>query len=74
MILPYVHHFLARMRTLLKKAKKQQSAVTIPEEVRLDLKLMDSVIRQAKKGVDMNNLAYRMPDHVFKNDSCPFGF
>ena len=73
MILPYVHHFLARMRTLLKKAKKRQSAVTIPEEVRLDLMLMDSVIKRANKGVDMNNLAYRMPDHVFKNDSCPFG-
>ena len=73
MILPYVHHFLARMRTLLKKAKKRQSAVTIPEEVQLDLKLMDSVIKRANKGVDMNNLAHRMPDHVFKNDSCPFG-
>jgi hypothetical protein len=72
-ILPYVHHFLARMRTLLKKAKKRQSAVTIPEEVCLDLELMDTVIKHANKGVDMNNLAYRMPDHVFKNDSCPFG-
>jgi hypothetical protein len=61
------------MRTLLKKAKKRQLAVTIPEEVRLDLKLMDSLIKRANKGVDMNNLAYRMPNHVFKNDSCPFG-
>lgn len=57
MILPYVHHFLAWMHTLLKKAKKRQAAVGIPEEVCQDLMLMDRVIKQANKGVDMNNLA-----------------
>ena len=56
------------MRTLLKKAKKRQSAVSIPEEVRQDLMLMDRVIKQANKGVDMNNLANRLPNIVLKND------
>lgn len=73
MILPYVHHFLSRVRTLLKNAKKRQSAVPIPEQVKEDLILMDRIITRANKGVDMNNLANRLPDIVFKNDACPFG-
>ena len=72
MILPYVHHFLSRIRTLLKKAKRRQSAVLIPIPVQEDLKLMRRVIERANKGVDMNILAHRMPDHVHRNDSCPF--
>ena len=73
MILPYVHHFLSRIRTLLKKAKRRQSAVPIPPPVQEDLKLMKRVIERANKGVDMNNLAHRLPDHIHRNDSCPFG-
>jgi hypothetical protein len=73
MILPYVHHFLARMPTLLKKAKKRQSAIEIPAQVKKDLVLMDNVITQANKGVDMNNLARRLLTVTFKNNSCPFG-
>jgi hypothetical protein len=61
------------MHTLLKKAKKRQAAVGIPEEVCQDLMLMDRVIKQANKGVDMNNLTNRLPNVVFKNDACPFG-
>jgi hypothetical protein len=33
---------------------------------------MGKVITRANKGVDMNNLATRLPNIVFKNDSCPF--
>ena len=73
MILPYVHHFLARLRTLLKQAKKRRSAIPIPLPAQEDLKLMDRVIVRARKGIDMNNLAHRMPDFIFRNDSCPFG-
>jgi hypothetical protein len=77
MILPYVHHFLARMRSLLmlKKAKKRNSAVPIPLPVQEDLKLMSRIIKHAHQGVDvdMNNLAHRFPNVVLKNDSCPFG-
>jgi hypothetical protein len=73
MILPYVHHFLARMRSLLKKAKKRNSAVPIPLPVQEDLKLMSRIIKRAHQGVDMNNLAHRFPNVVLKNDSCPFG-
>ena len=73
MILPYVHHFLGRCRTLLRKAQNRRSAVQIPKPVQEDLKLMRRIIAKAKEGVDMNNLAHRSPDHVFRNDSCPFG-
>jgi hypothetical protein len=73
MILPYVHHFLARMRSLLKKAKKRNSAVPIPLPVQEDLKLMSRIIKRAHQGVDMNNLAHSFPNVVLKNDSCPFG-
>ena len=73
MILPYVHHFLSRCRTLLRKAQNRHSAVTIPEAVREDLVLMKRVIERARNGVDMNNLAHRYPDHLYRNDSCPFG-
>eukprot|EP00956_Cyclotella_meneghiniana_P025476 scaffold53298_cov92-Cyclotella_meneghiniana.AAC.1 len=73
MILPYVHHFLARLRTLLKHAKKRKSAIPLPVPVQKDLKLMQKVIVRAQNGIDMNNLAYRMPNIVYRNDSCPFG-
>ena len=73
MILPYVHHFLARLRTLLKHAKKRKSAIPLPPPVQEDLKLMQKVIVRAQNGIDMNNLAYRMPNIVYRNDSCPFG-
>jgi hypothetical protein len=73
MILLYAHHFLAGMQTSLKKAKKRQSAIEIPAQVNMDLVLIDNVITQANKGVDMNNLAHQLPSVTFKNDSCPFG-
>ena len=73
MILLYAHHFLAGMQTSLKKAKKRQSAIEIPAQVKKDLVLMDNVITQANKGVDMNNLARRLLTVTFKNNSCPFG-
>jgi hypothetical protein len=73
MILPYVHHFLSRLRTLLKKAKGRRSAVPLTEPVIEDLQFMKRIIEIASKGVSMNNLANRAPEHVHRNDSCPFG-
>jgi hypothetical protein len=27
----------------------------------------------AKKGIDMNLIAFRKPTHIYRSDSCPFG-
>ena len=27
----------------------------------------------AKKGINMNLIAFRKPAHVYRSDSCPFG-
>jgi hypothetical protein len=38
-----------------------------------DLELMQSILDKAKKGIDMNLLAFRLPDRIYYSDSCPAG-
>ena len=53
-----VHHFMRRMRGLLRRAKKRR-VIKLNDMVIEDLKLMLFFLDKASKGVDMNLLVYR---------------
>ena len=72
-IIPEIHHFLNRLRCHQKKAEHRRNAVKLNEECIADLEFMKRVIQMAEKGIDMNTIAYRLPDRVYRNDSCPYG-
>ena len=73
MIIPQVHHFLSRLRSLLKRAKKRRLPTPIDENCKADLLLMNRVLELANGGIRMNNLVYRKPTHPSRVDACPFG-
>jgi hypothetical protein len=75
MIIPFVHHFLSRLRELLQRSKRQSRRTTRITEICIDdLRLMrDCFLRKAHEGISMNQIAYRRPTHVYRSDSCPAG-
>ncbi len=38
-----------------------------------DLELMQGILDKAKQGIDMNLLAFRLPDCIYYSGSCPAG-
>ena len=72
MAVPFVHHFLSRLRDLQTRAKSRR-AINITEECRKDLLLMIDVIKIAHRGISLNIIVYRRPTHVYRSDSCPAG-
>ena len=48
-------------------------SIKINEICAKDLELMQSILDKAKKGIDMNLLAFRSPDRIYYSDSCPAG-
>ena len=72
MAVPFVHHFLSRLRDLQTRAKSRR-AININEECRNDLLLMINIIKIAYRGISLNIIVYRRPTHVYRSDSCPAG-
>jgi hypothetical protein len=58
MAIPFVHHFLSRLRCLQTRAKSRQS---IP------------IKNECRKGISMNMIVYRRLTHIYCSDSCPAG-
>ena len=73
MIIPFVYHFLSRLREWHHKCKNKRFPTNMPVECRLDLILMLRFLNKAYNGIDMNLISYRRPTHVYRSDSCPFG-
>jgi hypothetical protein len=73
MIIPQVHQFLSRLRSLLKRAQKRRLPAPINDNCKADLRLMGRVLQLANGGISMNNLVYRKPTHPSRVDACPFG-
>jgi hypothetical protein len=73
MVLPFVYHFLSRLREWHHKSKNKRYPTTMPTECRLDLGLMMTFLNKAHAGIDMNLLSFRRPTRVYRSDSCPFG-
>ena len=64
MILPFVYHFLSRLREWHHKSKNKRHLTTMPTECRLDLGLMMKFLDKAHDGIDMNLLSFRCPTHI----------
>ena len=73
MVLPYIHHFLGRLRGLLRRAKRQRHPIPIDTPCQKDLELMRDILYMAMDGVDMNLIAYLWPNRVYRSDACPRG-
>jgi hypothetical protein len=69
-VIPWVHHFLSRLRSL-HFGSKNCHFITINETCMKDLELMTGILTKAHKGIDMNLLAFGAPDRVYHSDSCP---
>jgi hypothetical protein len=74
LVIPFVHHFLSRLRELhTRAARSKRRSTRIPPNCISDLKLMEFFLQKAHNGVDMNQIAFRRPTHVYRSDSCPAG-
>ena len=73
MVLPFVYHFLSRLREWHHKSKNKRYPTIMPSECQLDLGLMITFLDKAHAGIDMNLLSFRRPTHIYRSDSCPFG-
>ena len=71
-IVPFVYHFLSRLRDLQWKATKRRS-IAIPKPCRDDLELMLTFLHKAFTGIYMNLISFRRPTHIYRSDSCPYG-
>jgi hypothetical protein len=72
MAIPFVHHFLSRLRDLQVQAKSRQS-IPITNNCRRDLELMTNIIKIVHNGISMNIIVYRRLTHIYCSDSCPAG-
>ncbi len=57
MAIPFVHHFLSRLRGLQARAKSRQ-LITINNECCKDVKLMINIIKISQDGISMNLIVY----------------
>jgi hypothetical protein len=71
-VIPWVYHFLSRLRSLLARAQNKRT-ISINEKCMRDLELVQGILDKAKQGIDMNLLAFRLPDRIYYSDSCPAG-
>ncbi len=56
-VIPWVYHFLSRLRSLHYRSKNQQF-ITVNDTCMKDLELMKEILEKAKNGIDMNLLAF----------------
>jgi hypothetical protein len=71
-VIPWVYHFLSRLRSLLARAWNRRS-ININNKCAKDLELMQLILDNAKNGIHMNLLAFPTPDCVYYSNSCPAG-
>ncbi len=71
-VIPWVFHFLSRLRTLLRCAQIRQT-IALNKDCKADLVLMLKLIKKVKGGIDMNLLGFRSPDRIYYSDLCPAG-
>jgi hypothetical protein len=60
-IIPWVYHFLSRLRSLLARARNRR-VISIDGKCIKDLKLMQRILDKATKGIGMNLLTSRSPN------------
>ena len=72
LILPFIHHFLSRLRLLLRRLSNRRSN-NLNEQCIADLQFLQSALEKCRDGIDMNSIAYRRPTNAYQSDSCPVG-
>jgi hypothetical protein len=70
--LPFIHHFMSRLRDLHLTATRRRSVKVNGEYVK-DLRMMLVFLKIANKGISLNSIAFRQPTHIYRSDSCPAG-
>ena len=73
LVVPFVNHFLSRLRELLRKAKVSPVGRQRSPPMHQQSPAHDIFIKKAHEGVSMNQIAYPKPTHVYWSDSCPAG-
>jgi hypothetical protein len=75
MIILFIHHFLSCLQELLLCSKGiNRSSIKITSICIDDLKLMNKYFSvKARDGINMNQIAYPQPTHVYPSNSCPAG-
>ncbi len=71
-VIPWVYHFLSRLRSLLVRAMNRR-VVSIEEKCIKDLELMQKILDKATKGIGMDLLVFRLSNRVYYSNSCPVG-
>ena len=70
-IIPWVFHFLSRLRTLLARARNRR-VITINKKCKNNLTLMLKILYKAMRGIDMNLLASAPPtDSITPTPALP---
>ncbi len=75
MIIPFVHHFLSHLQELLLHSKQiNRHSIKITSICIDNLKLTNECfLVKARDGINMNQIAYRQPTHIYRSDLCPTG-
>jgi hypothetical protein len=63
-ILPFIHHFLSRLRFLLWRLEKRRQQ-NLNQQCIADLKFLGLALERCRDGVDMNTIACRCPTHAY---------
>jgi len=70
--IPPATHFLSRLRSSLLYAE-EHGASRLTKAVRCDLGFWMQVLETVHKGIDINLVVRRKPDHVRRTDACEYG-
>ena len=70
LVVPSIYHFLSRLHELQQLATHRR-LIRISDNCRDNLLLMLRFLNIAKKGIDINLIAFCKPTHVYRLDSCP---
>ena len=71
-IMPHILHFLGGLRRLCMSAAKRRK-VKIHQSHATDLELMIMFLEKAHRGINLNNVTFRKPTHIYHADACPHG-
>jgi hypothetical protein len=68
--LPFIHHFMSRLRDLHLTATQRRS-VKVNGEYAKDLRMMLGFLKIANEDISLKSIAFRQPTHIYRSDSCP---
>jgi hypothetical protein len=71
-IIPGAMHFQSRMYSAIKRARGYQQT-TLQVEERHNLRLLRHLLEVAKRGISLNSVVCRLPDHIGRSDAYEGG-